>query len=395
MKYTKDEVLQYVFEEDVKFIRLAFCDVFGRQKNVSVMPSQLPVAFERGVTFDASSVAGFGGESFDLLLHPDPGTLTWLPWRPEHGKVVRMFCLITYPDGTPFECDTRRLLMLSQEEAEKDGFDFVFGAQQQFYLFEPDADGASSGVPLDNAGYMDVAPQDKGENVRREICLTLEKMGITPESSHHCEGPGQNEIDFHCADALSTADNVMTLRSAVHASASRNGLCADFGPKPLKDSPGNGFFVNVSDKNDPKGSLLYDIAGGILDKALPMTLFFDPFEDSYLRLGGEKAPSRVSWSDHSRRGFIRIPGDRSRVQLRSPDPSANPYIVFSLVIRAALFGIRERIGLPEALALADGASKELVPLPKELGEAISLSRDPLISQWIPETVLKAYRREIG
>ena len=210
MKYSKEEVMQYVFEDDVKFIRLAFCDVFGKQKNISIMPEELPRAFEYGITIDGSAIKGFGDETHsDLLLHPDAETLMVLPWRPEHGKVVRMFTSITYPDGRPFECDTRSLLKNAVSVANKNGYQFFFGAEQEFYLFKLDENGEPTKIPHDHASYMDIAPEDKGENVRREICLTLEQMGIRPESSHHEEGPGQNEIDFRYSDPLSAADNAM------------------------------------------------------------------------------------------------------------------------------------------------------------------------------------------
>ena len=216
MNYSKEEVMQYVAEEDVKFIRLAFCDVFGKQKNVSIMPDELPRAFKYGIAFDASAITGFGDETHsDLFLHPEPETLTWLPWRPEHGKVVRMFCSITYPDGTPFECDSRGLLKKAIADAKDAGYTFYFGAEQEFYLMELDEKNNPTKIPYDHAGYMDIAPEDKGENVRREICLTLEQMGISPESSHHEEGPGQNEIDFRFSDALTAADNVMTFQTVV------------------------------------------------------------------------------------------------------------------------------------------------------------------------------------
>ena len=189
MKYSKEEVIQYVQEDDVKFIRLAFCDVFGKQKNISIMAEELPRAFEYGIAFDASAIEGFGDETnSDLLLHPDPDTLMLLPWRPEHGKVVRMFSSITYPDGTPFECDTRTLLKTAIADAAKAGYSFTFGTEQEFYLFNLDESGKPTKIPYDNAGYMDIAPEDRGENVRREICLTLEQMGIQPERSHHEEG---------------------------------------------------------------------------------------------------------------------------------------------------------------------------------------------------------------
>ena len=179
MQYSQEEVLQYVREEDVKFIRLAFCDVFGRQKNISIMPEELPRAFTHGIAFDASAIKGFGDEAHsDLLLFPEPETLMPLPWRPEHGRVMRMFCRIVYPDGTPFECDTRHLLKQAIVDAEAAGFSFRFGSEQEFYLFALDEEGEPTLRPYDHAGYMDIAPDDRGENIRREICLTLEQMGI-------------------------------------------------------------------------------------------------------------------------------------------------------------------------------------------------------------------------
>ena len=197
MKYSKEEVLEFVKQEDVKFIRLAFCDVFGLQKNISIMENELSRAFTYGIPVDASAVKGFGDESHsDLFLHPEPSTLVILPWRPDRGKVVRMYCDITYPDGRPFECDTRAILKSAVEEAKKEGLSFKFGAEMEFYLFKLDDNGYPTKETYDGASYMDIAPEDKGENIRREICLTLEKMGITPKSSHHEDGPGQNEIDF-------------------------------------------------------------------------------------------------------------------------------------------------------------------------------------------------------
>lgn len=214
MKYSAEEVMQYVIEEDVKFIRLAFCDVFGRQKNIAVMPSELKRAFSEGVAIDASAIAGFGGQvRSDLFLHPDPSTLVRLPWRPESGSVVRMFCQIRYPDGRIFEADTRSILKAAAAAAKAEGLAFSFGSEMEFYLFKTDGDGNPTKTVYDRAGYMDIAPEDKGENIRREICLTLEQMGICPESSHHEEGPGQNEVDFRYSDPLSAADNAVTFLS--------------------------------------------------------------------------------------------------------------------------------------------------------------------------------------
>ena len=254
MKFTQDEVMQYVEETDVKFIRLAFCDVYGRQKNVAIMPPELKRAFSEGIAIDASSIAGFGGEErSDLLLRPDPATLTALPWRPQSGRVVHMFCDIFHPDGTPFESDTRRILKEAVAEAEAKGVHFSVGSEIEFYLFKLDENGEPTKEPYDHAGYMDIAPADRGENVRREICLTLEQMGIQPESSHHEGGPGQNEIDFRYADPLTAADNAVTFQAVVRTIAAQNGLWADFSPRPLPDQPGSGMHINLSAGTDPGG----------------------------------------------------------------------------------------------------------------------------------------------
>ena len=265
MKYTREEVLQYVAEEDVKFIRMAFCDVTGKQKNISIMPDELARAFDWGVAIDGSAIAGFADEAHsDLLLHPDPATLAVLPWRPEHGRVVRMFCTITTPDGRPFVMDTRSVLSRAVAEAEKEGVSFDFGSEMEFYLLKRDENGEPTCIPYDNAGYMDIAPEDKGENVRREICLTLEQMGILPESSHHEEGPGQNEIDFRYADAMTAADNAMTFRTVVNTIAARNGLCADFSPKPFARLAGSGMHINISASKKDGTDVLPSIIAGLL-----------------------------------------------------------------------------------------------------------------------------------
>lgn len=349
MKYSKDEVIQYTREEDVKFIRLTFCDVFGKQKNIAIMPEELPRAFEYGISFDASAIAGFGDESrSDLLLHPEPETLMPLPWRPEHGRVVQMFSGITHPDGTPFACDTRSLLKRAVEEAKEAGLSFTFGAEQEFYLFRLDENGKPTGIPCDEAGYMDIAPEDRGENIRREICLTLEQMGIRPESSHHEEGPGQNEIDFRFADPLTAADNAMTFQRVVKTVAQRNAMAADFTPKPLADAPGNGFHINMSLRPLDREALFSHMIAGILKNVRSMTAFLNPTEASYERLGRDKAPQYVTWSHENRSQLIRIPaaaGEYRRLELRSADPTANPYLAFALMVYAGLAGIRENLPL--------------------------------------------------
>ena len=400
MKYTKDEVLQYVREDDVKFIRLAFCDVYGRQKNISINPAELERAFDRGIVIDGSAIKGFGSDTHcDLLLHPEPATLHQLPWRPEHGKVVRLFSDITCPDGSPFPCDTRQLLKQAIADAEKAGLHFSFGTKQEFYLFLLDDNGYATTIPYDHAGYMDLAPEDRGENIRREICLTLEQLGIQPESSHHEEGPGQNRINFRYSEALSAADNVMTFRTVVKTIAHRNGLYSDFRAKPLEDAPGNGFHIILSAASEDGADKLPQIIAGIMDKAYDMTAFLNPTANSYSRFGMQKAPGYISWSHENRDQFIRIPvvaGDNPRATLRSPDPTANPYLIFALLIYAGLHGIKEQLPLPEAAEFnLDGADPAVLAkylkLPEDLSSACrAAAASDFINKNLPEEIVKIY-----
>lgn len=399
MNYSKEEVMQYVAEEDVKFIRLAFCDVFGNQKNISIMPEELERAFAHGIAFDASAIKGFGDEAHsDLFLHPEPDTLTPLPWRPEHGRVVRMFCNITYPDGTPFECDTRTLLKNAIREAEAAGYTFYFGAEQEFYLFELDENNEKTDKPYDRAGYMDIAPADRGENIRREICLTLEQMGIRPESSHHEEGPGQNEIDFRYSGALNAADNALTFQTVVRTVARRNGLYADFSPKPIEGKPGNGFHINLSVMSEKEADFSGMIAG-MLNRVAEITAFLNPTEDSYRRLGQQKAPGYISWSRENRSQLVRIPaaaGEYRRAELRSPDPTANPYLAFALLIYAGLEGIQAKVKLPDPadINLFKADAKTLAKfrkLPDNLTTAKEKARNSAFVQaHIPASVLEIF-----
>ena len=400
MKYSKQEVMQYVQEEDVKFIRLAFCDVFGKQKNISIMPEELPRAFEYGIAIDASAIEGFGDETHsDLLLHPDADTLMPLPWRPEHGRVVRMFCTISYPDGKTFECDSRSILKQAVQDAEKAGFQFFFGAEQEFYLFNLDDNGNPTKEPYDNAGYMDIAPEDKGENIRREVCLTLEQMGIRPESSHHEEGPGQNEIDFRYSSPLAAADNAMTFQTVVKTVARRNGLYADFSPKPLEDKPGNGFHINMSVKSSDNADNMNFMIAGILAKVAEMTIFLNPLESSYQRFGNNKAPRYISWSSENRSQLVRVPaavGEYKRAELRSPDPAANTYLAFALMIYASLYGIQNKLELQDPADInlykadADTLAK-FEQLPENLKSACSLANNSdFIKEHIPGAILEIY-----
>ena len=392
--YRYDEVMTYCDEEDVQFIRLAFCDLMGNQKNIAIMPAELERAFRYGISFDASAVPGFGDEvKSDLFLFPDPATLSVLPWRPAQGRVVRMFCDIRHPDGAPFRRDSRQLLKKAVEAAEKMGVSCFFGVEAEFYLFQCGEDGGPTRIPFDQAGYMDIAPEDKGENIRREICLTLRDMGIRPESSHHEEGPGQNEIDFRYSDALTAADNALTFKAVVKTLAMQNGLFASFSPKPLPRQSGNGMHINISIKS-PGGREDTDaFMAGVLRRAREMTAFLNPTEESYLRLGERKAPKYVTWTSENRSQLIRIPaakGEYVRFELRSPDPEANPYIAFALLIYAGLDGIRNRAPLPDPvdanLFTADAAVTDaLETLPATLEEAKDLARaSAFIREYLPE-----------
>lgn len=400
MNYSTQEVIQFVQEEDVKFVRLAFCDVFGVQKNISIMPSELKRAFSYGIAIDASAINGFGSVVHsDLLLHPDPDTLTVLPWRPEHGRVVRMFCDITYPDGKIFDGDTRNLLKKAVKEAKEAGFSFNFGSELEFYLFKLDENGNRTQIPYDNAGYMDIAPDDKGENIRREICLTLEQMGILPESSHHEEGPGQNEIDFRYSDPVTAADNAITFKAVVKTIASRNGLYADFCPKPISNAPGSGLHINMSVGEGKNAEFMPHLIAGVLDRVQECTLFFNPTESSYSRLGNNKAPKYVTWSSENRSQLIRIPaaiGEYTRAELRSPDPMANPYIAFALLIYAGLEGIQNNTPLqsPTDINLYTASkyiTDNLSCLPMTLNESRKIANDSdFVKKHIPQLVLNAY-----
>lgn len=400
MNYTADEVMEYISEEDVKFVRMAFCDVYGKQRNVAIMAGELPRAFDHGIAIDASAVPGFDMDvRSDLFLRPNPETLKELPWRPQHGRVAHMFCDIVHPDGTPFAADTRRLLRQAVTAAAEQGYAFRFGTEMEFYLFKLDELGAPTNEPFDAAGYMDVAPEDRGENVRREICLTLERMGIFPESSHHESGPGQNEIDFRYADPLTAADNAVMFRSVVRTVAAQNGLWADFSPRPLPDKDGNGMHINVSATKDGAELSPLALAPGLLAHVGEMTLFLNPAEQSYARLGRDKAPAYVSWSEENRSQLLRVPaaaGQYKRLELRSPDALANPYLAFALMIRASLDGVERELPLPAPadINLLRADEKVLMQFEKlpasRKAAAKKAGRSKFIRAHIPEEILTAY-----
>ena len=400
MKYTKEEVMQYVEEEDVRFIRLAFCDVFGVQKNVAIMPSELKRAFDFGIPIDASAIASFGmNVKADLFLHPDPSTFCSLPWRSDSGKVERMFCDITYADGKPFEADCRRLLKETAKKAEERGLHFDIGPALEFYVFKTDENGEDTRIPYDKAGYMDTAPLDKGENIRREICTTLEEMDILPEYSYHEAGPGQNSIAFRYSDPLTAADNAVTFMFVVESIAAKNGLAADFSPKPIEKKPGNGLHINYSVNDRRNGELLSKVNAGIMDKIKDITLFLDPVPESYLRLGKMKAPGYISWSVENRSQLIRIPCSPQgyhRAELRSADAMSNPYLALMLIMEAGLYGVEQELSLPEKcdLDFDNARSSELEhyeKLPGSLEEAKSYARSSkFVCSILPPCIVEAY-----
>lgn len=398
---TEQEVVSFVEENDVKFIRLAFVDLFGTLKNISIMPTELGRAFAGGISFDASAVKGFCDITHsELFLQPDPNTLTVLPWRPQSGRVARMMCECVTPDGRKFDGYSRSVLRAQAEKARRKGYFFRIGTEYEFYLFNADDNGEMTMTPQDHAGYMDVSPLDKGENIRREICLTLEAMNIQPEASHHEQGPGQNEIDFRYAGPLTAADNAMAFKSAVRTIASMYGLSASFMPKPIPEESGNGLHINLSIQRgvenlfDMKDGVLSAEAqqamAGILKRIREISLFLNPLPSSYVRLGKCEAPSRINWSYGNRSQLIRIPastGDAGRMELRSPDPACNPYLAFALIIAAAMAGIENQ----ETLQSAD---VDAGLLPQSLEEAIALAEaSDFVRTVLPADVMEKYIAE--
>lgn len=389
MSYTVEEVMKYIEEEDAKFIRLAFLDAYGVQKNISVMPGALKEAFEDGAPINAREIAGFEDCPYAFLyLKPNPSTLTVLPWRPDSGKVLRMFCDVFTPGGEEYAPDTRAILKKAVAKAKAAGIEFRFGPETEFYLFLKDDEGNPTKTPYDTAGYMDIAPADRCENIRREIILTIERMGLTPERSHHERGPGQNEIDFHCQKPLKAADQMTTFQMVVHTVADRYGLAADFSPRPLPDKPGNGYHINIYAEDQDGNDVVRYAAAGIIDKIRDITLFLNPTDASYSRLGNNSAPDRVSWSSagESELMYIQTYKGKTRVELRSPDASSNPYLVYALLIHAGLEGIEKKMALPEEM---DQNGALLPGTRKEAGQIAGQSK--FVRSIIPEGILRAYQ----
>lgn len=364
--YTRDDVIRLVEEEDVEFIRLQFTDMFGNLKNIAITASQLEKALDNKCMFDGSAIDGFVGiEESDMYLHPDLSTLEIFPWRPQQGKVARMICDIYRPDGTPFEGDPRLVLKRAVEEAAQLGYTFDVGPECEFFLFNTDENAMPTTQTNEQASYFDIGPLDCGENARRDIVMTLEDMGLIIEASHHEMAPAQHEIDFRYDEALATADNIMTFKLAVRTIAKRHGLHATFMPKPKYGVNGSGMHINMSlsrggknifeDKYDPNGlsaEAKYFI-GGVMKHIKGMAAITNPLVNSYKRLvPGYAAPVYIAWSTTNRSPLIRIPaegGAGTRVELRSPDSAANPYLTLAVCLKAGLDGILNRIEPPKSV----------------------------------------------
>lgn len=392
MQYTKSEVLDFIEENDVKFIKLAFCDIFGCQKVIAIQPALVPEALETGIPIDASRITGFEREhDSELFLVPDTSTMSLLPWRPVHGRVVRFYCDIRRADGSGFDIDCRGILKKAVDIAKLHGIIFNFGARSEFYLFKNDGEGNPTDVPFDNAGFMDAAPEDKGEDVRREICLTLEDMGVTPQSSHHSGGPGQNIIEFCHSSAVHAADDVITYKSVVKTMAAHNGLTASFDPIPIPGKDGNGFHITLTpmlrDKDCSENFL-----AGILAHAAEITAILNPTADSYRRLGVFGAPEFVSWSEKSRRCFAYKKAGQSAIEVRSPDSTTNPYLAYAALIYAGLDGYLKRTKLPKPDAARETSEK----LPKSAEEALQVfEKSSFIRNVFPEYFVRTFIQTFG
>lgn len=414
-KYTREDVIRMCEEQDVEFIRLQFTDIFGNLKNVAVTISQLEKALDNQFMFDGASIEGFAGEQeLELYLHPDYDTMEVFPWRPQQGRVARLLCDLYTPDGKPFAGDSRAVLRRAVREAADMGYTLQVGPECEFFLFHTDEIGNPTTVTHEQAGYFDVGPLDLGENARRDMVLTLEEMGFVIESSHHEAAPAQHEIDFKYADALTTADNIMTFKLAIKTIAKRHGLHATFMPKPKAGCDGSGMHLQFAllkdgknlfaDETDTAGLSreAYYFIGGLMKHIKGMTAVFNPLINSYKRLvPGYEAPAYTTWSAKNRGHLIRIPitrGEDTKIELRSPDPSANPYLAIAVAILAGLDGIKNKIEPPKSV---DGNIRDLSAeekkaagvdtLPDNLFAAIEeFQADPFIKEALGEYICKQY-----
>ena len=413
--YSKKDIMELVKDEDVEFIRLQFTDMFGSLKNVAITASQLEKALNNECMFDGSSIEGFVRiEESDMYLHPDLSTMEIFPWRPQQGKVARLICDVYRPNGMPFEGDPRYILKRAIKEAEDLGYRFEVGPECEFFLFHTDENGMPTTLTHEKAGYFDLGPLDLGENARRDMVLTLEDMGFIVEASHHEVAPAQHEIDFQYDEALATADNIMTFKLAVKTIAKRHGLHATFMPKPKFGVNGSGMHINMSLSkdgknifNDPEDELglsrtAYYFIGGIMKHMKGMTAITNPLVNSYKRLvPGYEAPVYIAWSSTNRSPLIRIPASRgagTRIELRCPDPSANPYLALAVCLRAGLDGIVNQIEPPASVdlnifALSEEEKKKLgiEAIPGTLIQAVNeLEQDELIRDVLGRHVSTKY-----
>ena len=409
--YTRKDILRMVEEEDVGFIRLQFTDIFGTMKNVAITTSQLEKALDNQIMFDGSSIEGFARiEESDMYLYPDLNTFEIFPWRPQQGKVARLICDVYKTDGTAFESDPRYILKKVMTEARSMGYEFNVGPECEFFLFHTDDDGLPTTLSHECASYFDLGPLDLGENARRDMVLTLEDMDFEIEASHHEVAPAQHEIDFRYDEALATADNIMTFKLVVKTIAKRHGLHATFMPKPKYGINGSGMHLNMSlsrdginafqDKKDSNGlsKEAYYFIGGIMKHMKAISFITNPIVNSYKRLiPGYEAPVYIAWSAKNRTPLIRIPGSRgegTRVELRSPDPSANPYLALAVCLAAGLDGIHKKIyptkSSSRELSETDQKAMKIENLPGNLNEAIDYFEQ---SDWIKEVLGTEFCKE--
>ncbi len=416
LNYTADDIIKIVKEQDVKFIRLQFTDIFGTLKNVAITSEQVEKALDNKCMFDGSSIEGFARiEESDMYLRPDPSTFVIFPWRPQTGKEARLICDVYNSDGNPFEGDPRHVLKRALNKAVEMGYDKLnVGPECEFFLFLTDSEGNSTTVTHDNAGYFDLGPIDLGENARRDMSLVLEEMGFEIEASHHEVAPGQHEIDFKYNDALTTADAIMTFKLVVKTIAHRHGLHATFMPKPIMGINGSGMHINVSlykgsenafyDKSDKLGLSkdAYCFIGGLIKNMRSITAITNPLVNSYKRLlPGYEAPLYIAWSARNRSPLIRIPeasGESTRLELRCPDPACNPYLALAAVLNAGLDGIRNNIIPPEAtnvnifeLSEEERKEKQIISLPLNLDEALDeMENSQLMKEILGNHIFKKY-----
>ncbi len=414
-KYTREDIIRMVEEDDVEFIRLQFTDMFGNLKNVAITTNQLERALNNECMFDGSSIEGFVRiEESDMYLHPDLDTYVTFPWRPQQGKVARLICDVYTVDGKPFEGDPRYILRKTIEEAKELGYTFDVGPELEFFLFQMEEDGQPTTSTNEKAGYFDLGPLDFGENARRDMVLTLEEMGMRVEASHHEVAPAQHEIDIKYDDALTTADNIMTIKLVARTIAKRHGLHATFMPKPKYGVDGSGMHVNMSlnkdGKNifdDPSDQLglsreAYHFIAGLMKHIESIAAITNPLVNSYKRLvPNYEAPVYIAWSVSNRSPLIRIPANRgssARLELRNPDPSANPYLTLAVCLAAGLDGIKNQLTPPKnidcnifELSEQERAEYGIRRLPANLCEAIEdLENSEFIKAVLGEHVSRKY-----